>query len=139
MSSNIHASCVVLKNKGVLIKGASSSGKSDLCLRLVMRYGASLVTDDRVNLSIKKNNIIASAPDILKGLLEVRGIGIIKLPIKKTTKIDLVINLTDKKEDIERLPEEEYFEFGGLKIRQYSLCAKEDSCPDKILAAITLL
>ncbi|MBE6445507.1 MAG: hypothetical protein E7019_05630 [Alphaproteobacteria bacterium] len=139
MSSNIHASCVVLKNKGVLIKGVSSSGKSDLCLRLIMRYGARLIADDRVDLTIEKNKVIASAPKILKGLLEVRGIGIIKLPVKQTAKIDLVINLTDEKEKIDRIPEIEYFEFNNIKIRQYSLCGKEDSCPDKILAAITLL
>ena len=52
---NIHASCVFIKQKGILILGDSGSGKSDLCLRLIMEFGAKLVADDRVDIKIEKN------------------------------------------------------------------------------------
>ena len=136
---NIHASCISIKQKGVLILGDSGSGKSDLCLRLIMEFGAKLVADDRVDIKAEKNTVIASAPKTLKGLMEVRGIGIIKLPIKTQTKIDLVISLVNKQEDIERMPEYEFFKFGSINIPKIKLFAKESSASAKVLAALTML
>ena len=136
---NIHASCVSIKQKGILILGDSGSGKSDLCLRLIMEFGAKLVADDRVDLKTEKNTVIASAPKILKGLLEVRGVGIIKLPTKTKTQIDLVVSLVNKQEDVERMPECEFFEFNAIKISKIKLFAKEASAPAKVLAALTML
>ena len=133
---NIHASCVSIKQKGILILGDSGSGKSDLCLRLIMEFGAKLVADDRVDLKTEKNTVIASAPKILKGLLEV---GIIKLPTKTKTQIDLVVSLVNKQEDVERMPECEFFEFNAIKISKIKLFAKEASAPAKVLAALTML
>ena len=76
---NIHATCISLKNKGILLLGPSGSGKSDLALRAIMQKNAKLVADDRVDISLKNNNIYASCPAAIQGLLEVRGIGIISL------------------------------------------------------------
>ena len=136
---NIHASCVFIKQKGILILGDSGSGKSDLCLRLIMEFGAKLVADDRVDIKIEKKTIIASAPQTLKGLLEVRGVGIIKLPAKAKAKIDIVVSLVGNKDEIERLPEREFLEFGSVKVSKISLFAKEASAPAKVLAALTML
>ena len=51
MSVNIHATCVSLNSKGVLILGDSGSGKSDLALRLITLFSAKLVSDDRIEVS----------------------------------------------------------------------------------------
>ena len=93
MSANIHASCVCFKNKGILILGDSGQGKSDLSLRLIMERGAELVADDRVDLKNESGSIVASAPASLAGLLEVRGLGLVKLPFKKEAKIQLIVKL----------------------------------------------
>ncbi|MFT8808383.1 HPr kinase/phosphorylase [Gluconobacter sp.] len=71
----VHASCVAWKGEGVLISGSSGSGKSELALRL-MDAGFDLVADDRVLLQ----GIIASAPERIAGLIEVRGVGILRTP-----------------------------------------------------------
>lgn len=138
MRANVHASCVVCKRKGILILGRPGSGKSDLSLRLIMEYGACLVADDRVNLSAEKGKIKAAAPTILAGLLEVRGVGIIRLP-EKDSYLHLAVRLVDSRERIERLPQWESYEFGGVKLPLIELYPFEASAPSKILAALTLL
>ena len=62
--------------KGVLITGDSGMGKSEVALDLILR-GHSLIADDRVDISRVKDTIIGTAPELLKGMLEIRGIGII--------------------------------------------------------------
>ena len=81
--ANVHASCVAIGNKGVLLLGPSGAGKSDLALRLIDE-GAHLVSDDRTILFIAKGALHARAP--ASGLLEVRG-GIIALPVRANVKI----------------------------------------------------
>ena len=62
--------------KGVLISGEAGMGKSETALELI-RDGQVLVSDDRVDVEHVHNKIFGYAPDIIKGLLEIRGIGII--------------------------------------------------------------
>ncbi len=62
--------------KGVLISGESGMGKSETALELI-RDGQVLVSDDRVDVEHVHNKIFGYAPEIIKGLLEIRGIGII--------------------------------------------------------------
>ena len=134
---NIHATCINLNSKGVLILGDSGSGKSDLALRLITMFSAKLVGDDRIN--IKKNNrkIIASSPDVLKGLLEVRGVGVIKINYKEETSVDLVIKLTSEK--IERMPESLKYELDGVSLPLFYLNPLEVSAPSKVVAMLSLL
>lgn len=134
---NIHASCISLDGRGILFLGASGAGKSDLSLRLITSFGAKLVADDRVDIKITDNKVIASAPDILKGLLEVRGIGIISLPLQDSVEVNLVVNLTTA--PLERLPEKSFYEIAGVSLPQISLNPFEISAPAKVLAAISLL
>lgn len=95
----LHATCVEWFGLGVLIRGKSGAGKSDLALRLI-DAGAALVADDQVLLE----NGIASAPARLQGLLEVRGFGIVKLPFAETTAIALTVDLCSA-DEIERSPD----------------------------------
>jgi len=98
--ANIHASCVAIGAKGVLIVGRSGAGKSDLALQLIDR-GAVLVADDRTILYVAKGSLYARAPASIKGLLEIRGLGIIALPTRERVKIALVVKLGRQSE---RLP-----------------------------------
>lgn len=134
---NIHASCISLDGRGILFLGDSGAGKSDLSLRMITSFGAKLVADDRVDIKITDNKVIASAPDILKGLLEVRGIGIISLPLQDSVEVNLVVNLTTAQ--LERLPEKSFYEIAGVRLPQISLNPFETSASAKVLAAISLL
>ncbi|WP_170775355.1 HPr kinase/phosphorylase [Ruegeria lacuscaerulensis] len=72
----IHASCVAVDSLGVVIIGASGSGKSGLALQM-MALGAGLVGDDRVVLRMDGQNIVAEAAPNISGLIEARGVGLL--------------------------------------------------------------
>jgi HPr kinase/phosphorylase len=84
----VHGSCVSRDGDGVLLIGPSGSGKSDLALRLIGR-GFSLVADDRVDI----DDGVAAPPPALAGLLEVRGLGIVRLPYAANARLTLVAEL----------------------------------------------
>lgn len=73
---SLHGGLLSIYGKGVLIRGESGLGKSEIALELVKR-GHSLIADDRVDCYRIHNKIIGTAPELLKGMLEIRGIGII--------------------------------------------------------------
>ncbi len=74
-SENLHASTVALDGRAVLISGPSGSGKSDLALRLLDR-GFTLVSDDRTVVRKEGSRLLASAPETIKGKLEIRESGL---------------------------------------------------------------
>lgn len=74
--TNEHGVLMNVFGKGVLIIGESGMGKSEVALDLILR-GHSLIADDRVDVYRVKNTIIGTAPELLKRMLEIRGIGII--------------------------------------------------------------
>lgn len=84
----IHASCVSRDGAGVLLLGPSGCGKSDLALQL-LEYGFVLVADDRVEIA----DGMATAPQALAGLLEVRGLGILRLPHAPHARLALTVML----------------------------------------------
>jgi len=84
----IHASCAARDGRGVLLTGAPGSGKSDLLLRL-LDYGFALVADDRVDIDDGR----AAPPPNLAGLLEVRGLGIFRLPFTAPVPVALTVEL----------------------------------------------
>jgi HPr kinase/phosphorylase len=110
---NLHATSVDLAGAGVLIRGASGSGKSDLALRLI-DGGARLVADDRSLLHREGEELVLSAPSTIAGQIEVRGIGIIRVPSVNDSRLRLVIDLMAPA-SIERLPEPRWCEFLGLE------------------------
>jgi hypothetical protein len=91
-SINVHASCVALGRAGVLLLGASGAGKSDLVLRLIDE-GAKLVADDRVLLTVRRGALHAGAPPTIRGLMEIRGLGIVALPAAAGARIRLAVAL----------------------------------------------
>src|SRR5574344_1338938 len=133
---NIYASCVKVTNKGLLILGASGSGKSDLCLRLILEKGAKLIADDRTDIWSKKGKLYAKAPQNLYGKLEVRGQGIISVPAQKQCQIQQVIELVDGFDKVERMPLPEYKDFEGVSVIKHKLYAFEASAVDKVISLL---
>lgn len=109
LQPTVHASCVRVGDRGVLIRGPSGAGKSRLAFALILagRGGlvppVELVADDRVVLTQRGNTLCAAAPHALAGLIEVRGVGLRRLAFAAETTIDLVVDLGAA--DAARLPE----------------------------------
>jgi serine kinase of HPr protein (carbohydrate metabolism regulator) len=133
----LHASCVAIDAHGVLLLGEPRAGKSDLSLRLIDR-GAKLVADDQVELMRKGRKILASSPENIRGLIEVRGVGIFKTPAKQNVPVLLIVQLSQQ-EWIERLPQPEPYECLGVHIAQMRVCAFEYSAAIKIEMAMAAL
>lgn len=108
-----HASCVAHAGRAVLIRGASGAGKSALALELMAR-GATLVADDRVRLWRAGAQVMADAPDTIRGLIEARGVGILRVKSVGPVPITLVVDL-DRRET-ERLPERHEAEILGVRL-----------------------
>ena len=101
MSRTLHqASCVALRGRAVLIEGPPGSGKSSLALALIDR-GAVLVGDDGVALEARGEHAWAVPPPRIEGLLEVRNVGLIAMPVTEAP-VALVITLDY---EAPRLPE----------------------------------
>lgn len=95
----ISGTLINVYGKGVLIAGESGMGKSETALELI-RDGQTLIADDRVDVQHVHNKIFGHAPDIIRGLLEIRGIGIIDVEkmfgasaLLPRSQVDMVINL----------------------------------------------
>lgn len=99
----IHASAVRFTGKGVLLLGPSTSGKSDLALRLI-DAGAVLIADDQVRLDLDDGRLRAGPPARLEGLIELRGIGIMRVPFEESP-LHLAVDLQPSAAAVEQLPE----------------------------------
>ena len=122
MEQIFHASCVVVDDRAALIVGPSNSGKSALALELMAR-GASLVSDDQTILSREASHLIAKAPLELCGVIEARGIGLLRAQYHSAAQISLIINLG--RVENERLPSLRYETILGIRLPV--LCAVEVS------------
>ena len=130
----IHASCVALEGRGVLLRGAPGAGKSDLALRLI-DSGAILVADDQVVLTSGGEALLATPPARIAGLLEVRGIGIVSMEFVRQCQVYLVVDLAAPNA-VERMPEAADVELCGYRIAHAALAPFEASAPAKIRLAL---
>lgn len=130
----VHATCISMDGQGVLLRGPSGSGKSDLALRLI-DLGGMLVADDRVNLVNEGGHVIASAPPEIARLLEVRGVGILRLTSLDDIAVRLIVDLVDP-DDVPRLPTTAMAGLLGTEMRYLKLNAFESSTPVKIRLAL---
>jgi HPr kinase/phosphorylase len=110
----LYASCVALDGGAVLLRGPSGAGKSDLALRL-MALGGRLVADDRTLLTRAGDQVIASAPERLRGLIEIRGLGPVPVLPAPPTPLALILDLVPLSA-VPRLPEPTYESLLGLDI-----------------------
>ena len=133
MTTLVHATCVALRLPGrtwraVLLRGASGAGKSDLALRLI-DAGGRLVADDQTRIARRGRTLTASAPTVLAGLIEVRGVGIARGPLAMI--VDLV-----PPEHVERLPDPAEEEVLGVALPLLALAPFEASAPAKLRLAL---
>ncbi|MGI9463843.1 MAG: HPr kinase/phosphorylase [Aestuariivirgaceae bacterium] len=142
----LHATCVAVAGQGVLLTGASGSGKSDLALRLIDQSGcgvggkpmsAKLVGDDQINLTRRGSTLIASPAAALAGLLEVRGIGIIHCAHLPEAPVHLVVELSPQ-QSIERMPEPAamVFEALGVSVTKIAVDAYQASASARVRAGL---
>jgi len=98
----LQASAVAIGGRALLIEGPPGSGKSSLALALIDR-GAGLIGDDAVALDRDGDMLIAAPPPNIAGLLEVRGVGLARLPVAAPAPVALIVTLGSGA--AERLPE----------------------------------
>ena len=115
-----HACALEISQTGILIRGNSGSGKTSLMMGLLERakrenLQAYLVCDDQVYLIPNSEGLDAIAPKEIAGAVEVRGYGIINLPNKDKTQVDLVVDLVED-EIVERMPDQKFCELENLRL-----------------------
>ncbi len=112
-TETVHATAVAFEGEAVLLRGEPGAGKSSMALELMETSGtglgngrlqASLIADDQTVLTIRDGRVWCSAPGALAGLLEVRGIGIITVPVLGPAPLRLVVDLVASRDAL-RLPE----------------------------------
>lgn len=142
----IHGTCLSIGEAGVLLLGKPGSGKSDLALRLIDGQGggltgvircARLVADDQVVVRRAGEHLLASSPPVLYGKMEVRGLGIVRVPAEDNVPLRLAVRLTPSA-DIERLPDLPLtrMDILGLAIPLVLIDPESASAPARIRAAL---
>jgi serine kinase of HPr protein (carbohydrate metabolism regulator) len=139
----IHASAVLAGARAVIIRGPAGSGKSRLALNLIQAAStngplifARLVADDRVHVEAAHGRLIARPPAALAGLLEVRGLGIQRLPYEPMAVVSWVVDL-DVAEPM-RMPDDNaaHAVVAGVMIRRLAVAPRCDPVP-MVLVAVT--
>ncbi len=140
MTTALHATCIVIRDRGVLITGPSGAGKSSLALRLMglaQRQGlfCALVGDDRVVLSPSGTRLVARPHPAIAGLVERRGSGIVVCAFEPAAVVGLVIELV--RGPLERMPDTKNLTIGlaGVTLPRI-LCSLVEDDPARV--ALTL-
>jgi serine kinase of HPr protein (carbohydrate metabolism regulator) len=133
----VHGTSVALSGDGLLLRGPSGSGKSDLAVRLI-DAGARLVADDQTEVRRAGGDLRLSAPATIAGLIEVRGVGILRVPEIASAPLRLVVDLVPP-ERVERLPEPQFCTLLGLSVPLLTLAPFEASAVAKLRLALRYL
>jgi serine kinase of HPr protein (carbohydrate metabolism regulator) len=128
-SDIVHASCVVIGGRAVLLAGRSGSGKSDLALRLIDR-GATLLCDDYTQVTRRRDGRLFATPGRnIAGKIEVRGVGIVEVPHVAEAEVALYCDL---EAPVERLPGPALRRLVGVEVPQAAIAPFEASAPIKV-------
>ena len=131
----VHASAVLVGERALLIRGPSGSGKSRLAFALldaartgILRY-ARLVADDRVRIFAAGGRLLAAAPETIRGMIEVRGLGVRRVDCEPLALVGFIVDLAAP--DGARLPEASAgeTEILGVKVPRMPVAAGEEAFP----------
>jgi serine kinase of HPr protein (carbohydrate metabolism regulator) len=139
----VHGTAIAVGGRAALIRGPSGAGKSDLALRCLMQAPspllaarAELVADDRAEVRVEGEKLWISAPLAIHGLLEVRGVGILRVPAVAEAELVLIVELVEP-EAVERLPAPETtVVMPGHELPCLRLAPFETSASSKLLLAL---
>ena len=109
----MHATCVDINGSGVLIVGRSGSGKSSLAINLIA-LGSTLVADDQCEIVKKNNKLSVFKPTSLPSSIEIRGVGLVSVPMAVETSLDWVVNMDEA--ETQRMPDLQFTEIDGYRI-----------------------
>ncbi|HUK58380.1 MAG TPA: serine/threonine protein kinase [Stellaceae bacterium] len=135
--SCLYGTSVAIGGLGVLLQGPSGSGKTDLALRLIDE-GACLVADDQTDVQRNGNDLAMRAPPVLAGLIEARGLGIMRVPHVPEAPLRLIIELAAENA-IERMPEARVRTIDGVAVPVIALDPRAASAPAKVRLAMKAL
>jgi len=121
--------------RGVLLRGRSGAGKSDLALRAAAA-GWRLVADDRSLVFRSGAGLFARAPKTIAGLIEARGLGVLPLPPLAFAQVILAIDCVEEANGVERTPEWDMVEILGVCLPRIALFAREASAVAKLGLAL---
>ena len=135
MAATVHASAVLAGARAVLIRGPSGAGKSRLAFDLIeaARVGrlrfARLIGDDRVHVAASGGRLLVRPAPTLTGLIELRGVGILKLDHEDCGVVGLIVDLHAP--DAERLPDRALrtTEIDGVVLPRLAVAADENALP----------
>ena len=129
-AETLHASCVAVEGRGLLILGHSGAGKSALAVRLIA-LGALLVSDDQTVVMATGGRLVATCPNsALQGLIEARGIGILRAAVCDAVDLVLAIDLAQPEPD--RLPPRRTVTMLGIAL-PLVLHPQNDHFPDALM------
>jgi serine kinase of HPr protein (carbohydrate metabolism regulator) len=142
----IHATAIAVGERAALILGPPGSGKSDLALRCIatapapalgIAHGALLLADDQVLLTLRHGVLWADSPATIRGRMEVRGVGIVEVPVAASAcPVALAVDVNPSAH-VERLPDPKtHLLLQGIAVPLIALRALEASAPLKLLLAL---
>lgn len=130
----VHATAIAIDGRAVLLRGPSGAGKSDLALRLI-DSGARLVADDQVEIRRAGERVLVTAPAAIAGLIEVRGVGILRVESLAEATLAMLVDLVASAE-VDRLPEILCEDVLGLAVPSIALSPFEASAAAKLRFAL---
>lgn len=140
MSPLLHASAVALDGAAIMLRGPSGSGKSTICLALIEHYGAQLIADDRLyaDTDTDTDTVMLRPHDGLAGLIEMRGLGVLRMAHLPTARLALVVELVAA-DAVPRIAPMATTEIAGCAIALLRLHGHDPYTPLKIHRAAAAL
>ena len=137
----VHGTCVALGARAVLLRGPSGAGKSDLAFRLIREDASGetrLVADDQVALREVAAGLVASAPAVLAGLLELRGLGLVAMPCIAEAPVAVIADLVARV-SVPRIAEPRHETILGVRLPVIALHAFDGTATAKLRLALETL
>jgi serine kinase of HPr protein (carbohydrate metabolism regulator) len=131
----VHATAIAINGDAILLRGPPGAGKSDLALRLI-DSGADLVADDQAELRRMGKDVLVRAPATIAGLIEVRGLGVVRVAAVDEARLALLVDLVPSAA-VERLPDRRFEEILGIGYPLIEVAAFEASAAAKLRFALS--